>query len=581
MEKEKESLEILRHSASHLLAHAVLSLYPETKIGVGPAIENGFYYDFEREESFTPEDLEKIEKKMKELSERNLRIEQFFLPKKEAMEFFRKQRQDLKVELVEEKGEEIVSLYRQGDFVDFCLGPHMPSTGAIQHFKLLSVAGAYWKGDERERKLQRIYGTAFFTKDELEDYLKGLEEAKKRDHRRLGPELDLFSIQDSIGAGLIMWHPKGAVIRKIIEDYWKEEHLNNGYELLYTPHIARIELWKMSGHLDFYRENMYPSMELENQTFQLKPMNCPFHIQVYKTKLRSYRDLPIRWAELGTVYRFERSGVLHGLLRVRGFTQDDAHLFVTPEQLEEELERLVNFTLSILRTFGFEEYEIYLSTRPEKFVGEVSDWDASTISLENALKKTNLPYRVDPGMGAFYGPKIDINIKDSIGRLWQCSTIQVDFNLPKRFEINFVGEDGKYHKAIMIHRAIFGSLERFFGILIEHYEGNFPLWLSPVQVAVIPVSEKFSPYSLKVAEIAKKEGIRVEIIDTAEKIGYRIRKAETEKIPVMFIVGEREEKEGRVSVRVHRKGDLGSFNLKNVLEKLKESIKKRYMEINL
>ncbi len=581
MEKEKENLEILRHSASHLLAHAVLSLYPGTKIGVGPAIENGFYYDFEREESFTPEDLEKIEKKMRELSERNLKIEQFFLQKEEAMEFFRKQGQDLKVELVEEKGDEVVSLYRQGDFVDFCLGPHMPSTGAIQHFKLLSVAGAYWKGDERGRKLQRIYGTAFFTKDELENYLKGLEEAKKRDHRRLGLELDLFSIQDSIGAGLIMWHPKGALIRKIIEDYWKEEHLKNGYELLYTPHIARIELWKMSGHLDFYRENMYPSMELENQTFQLKPMNCPFHIQVYKTKLRSYRDLPIRWAELGTVYRFERSGVLHGLLRVRGFTQDDAHLFVTPDQLEEELERLVDFTLKILKTFGFEEYEIYLSTRPEKFVGEVSDWDASTTSLENALKKTNLPYRVDPGMGAFYGPKIDINIKDSIGRLWQCSTIQVDFNLPKRFEINFVGEDGKYHKAIMIHRAIFGSLERFFGILIEHYEGNFPLWLSPVQVAVIPVSEKFSSYSLKVAEIAKKEGIRVEIIDTAEKIGYRIRKAETEKIPVMFIVGEREEKEGRVSVRVHKKGDLGSFDLKNVLEKLKESIKNRYIEINL
>lgn len=580
MEKEKESLETLRHSASHLLAHAVLTLYPGTKIGIGPAIENGFYYDFERKEPFTPEDLEKIERKMRELSKQNLKIEHFFLPKKEAIAFFRENNQDLKVELIEEKGDENVSLYRQGDFVDFCLGPHMPSTGYVKFFKLLSIAGAYWKGDEKGRKLQRIYGTAFFTEEEIENYLKQIEEAKKRDHRKLGPELDLFSIQDTIGAGLILWHPRGAMVRKIIEDYWKEEHLKNGYELIYTPHIAKLELWRTSGHLDFYSENMYPPMELENQTFQLKPMNCPFHIQVYKSRLRSYRELPIRWAELGTVYRFERSGVLHGLLRVRGFTQDDAHLFVAPSQLEEELERLVDFTLHILRTFGFEEYEIYLSTRPEKFVGEIEDWDASTLALENALKKTRLPYRVDPGMGAFYGPKIDINIKDSLGRLWQCSTIQVDFNLPKRFEIEYMGEDGKAHKAIMIHRAIFGSLERFFGILIEHYEGNFPLWLAPVHVGLIPVSEKFTSYIRKIAENLTREAIRYQIFDSAEKIGYRIRKAELEKIPVMLIAGEREEKEEKVALRLHGRGDMGSFELKKVIDVIRQNIKNRNIKIS-
>lgn len=580
MEKERESLETLRHSASHLLAHAVLTLYPGTKIGIGPAIENGFYYDFERKEPFTPEDLEKIERKMRELSKQNLKIEHFFLPKKEAIAFFRENNQDLKVELIEEKGDENVSLYRQGDFVDFCLGPHMPSTGYVKFFKLLSIAGAYWKGDEKGRKLQRIYGTAFFTEEEIENYLKQIEEAKKRDHRKLGPELDLFSIQDTIGAGLILWHPRGAMVRKIIEDYWKEEHLKNGYELIYTPHIAKLELWRTSGHLDFYSENMYPPMELENQTFQLKPMNCPFHIQVYKSRLRSYRELPIRWAELGTVYRFERSGVLHGLLRVRGFTQDDAHLFVTPSQLEEELERLVDFTLHILRTFGFEEYEIYLSTRPEKFVGEIEDWDASTLALENALKKTRLPYRVDPGMGAFYGPKIDINIKDSLGRLWQCSTIQVDFNLPKRFEIEYMGEDGKAHKAIMIHRAIFGSLERFFGILIEHYEGNFPLWLAPVHVGLIPVSEKFTSYIRKIAENLTREAIRYQIFDSAEKIGYRIRKAELEKIPVMLIAGEREEKKEKVALRLHGRGDMGSFELKKVIDVIRQNIKNRNIKIS-
>lgn len=580
MEKEKESLETLRHSASHLLAHAVLTLYPETKIGIGPAVENGFYYDFEREEPFTPADLERIEEKMRELSRQDLKIEQFFLPKEEAIAFFRKNNQNLKVELIEEKGDENVSLYRQGDFVDFCLGPHMPSTGHVKFFKLLSIAGAYWKGDEKGRRLQRIYGTAFFTKEELDNYLKQIEEAKKRDHRKLGPELDLFSIQDTIGAGLILWHPKGALVRKMIEDYWKEEHLKNGYELLYTPHIARLELWRTSGHLDFYKENMYPPMELENQTFQLKPMNCPFHIQVYKSRLRSYRELPIRWAELGTVYRFERSGVLHGLLRVRGFTQDDAHIFVTPSQLEEELERLVDFTLYILRTFGFEEYDVYLSTRPEKFVGEVEDWDASTSALENALKKTKLPYRVDPGMGAFYGPKIDINIKDSLGRLWQCSTIQVDFNLPKRFEIEYIGEDGRAHKAIMIHRAIFGSLERFFGILIEHYEGNFPLWLAPVHVGLIPVSEKFKSYVHKIAENLRREAIRYQMFDSAEKIGYRIRKAELEKIPVMLIAGEKEEKEGKVALRLHGRGDVGSFELEKVIEIIKQNIKNRNIKIS-
>jgi len=467
-----EGLDILRHSTSHLMAQAVRELYPDVKITIGPAIEDGFYYDFDYSRPFTQDDLTKIENKMKEIIKNDIPIIRMELPREDAIRLFDSMGETYKVEIIREITEEPVSLYKQGDFIDLCRGPHLPSTGKIRSFKLLNTAGAYWRGNEKNKMLHRIYGTAFPTQDDLDAYLIRLEEIKKRDHRKLGKELDLFSIQDEIGAGLILWHPKGAIIRKVIEDFWREEHLRHEYKLLYTPHVAKLDLWKTSGHTEFYQGNMYSPIDVEGQDFQLKPMNCPFHISIYKTKMHSYRDLPIRWAELGTVYRYERSGVLHGLLRVRGFTQDDAHIFCRPDQLEGEISSILDFTVDILSIFGFDKYDIYLSTRPDKFVGSIENWERATSALGNALKQKGLSYQIDPGEGVFYGPKIDIKIKDVLDRAWQCTTIQVDFNLPERFSITYAGEDGLQHQPIMIHRALMGSLERFFGILIEHYAGT-------------------------------------------------------------------------------------------------------------
>ncbi len=574
-----DALPVLRHSASHLLAQAVLQLYPEAKIGVGPAIENGFYYDFYREEPFTPEDLEKIEKRMEELALQNLEIRREIWPRERAIRYFQERGQKFKLELIEEKTRGDVSVYIQGDFVDLCRGPHVPSTGYIKHFKLLSVSAAYWKGDENRESMQRIYGTAFFTEEELKNYLKFLEEAKKRDHRRLGKELELYLVSEEIGPGLILWLPKGSMVRNIIETYWKQEHIRRGYQLVYTPHIADIGLWKTSGHLEFYRENMFPPMVKDNIQYQLKPMNCPFHIIMFKSKLRSYRDLPVRWAELGTVYRYERSGVLHGLLRVRGFTQDDAHIFCTPEQMEEEILSTLFFAKDMLSAFGFEDYEIYLSTRPEKFVGTPEMWDKAEEALQKALVRSGLPYEIDPGEGVFYGPKIDIKIKDVLGRTWQCSTIQVDFNLPQRFGLYYVGEDGAHHTPIMIHRALLGSIERFFGVLIEHYAGAFPLWLAPIQVRILPITDRNHGYAERVLEVLKNNGLRAEADLRSEKLGYKIRDGQIQKIPYLLIVGDREERENRVALRVRGKGDLGAVSLEEFLSRALEKIKNKSTEL--
>ena len=570
-----EGLDILRHSTSHLMAQAVRELYPDVKITIGPAIEDGFYYDFDYSRPFTQDDLTKIENKMKEIIKNDIPIIRMELPREDAIRLFDSMGETYKVEIIREITEEPVSLYKQGDFIDLCRGPHLPSTGKIRSFKLLNTAGAYWRGNEKNKMLHRIYGTAFPTQDDLDAYLIRLEEIKKRDHRKLGKELDLFSIQDEIGAGLILWHPKGAIIRKVIEDFWREEHLRHEYKLLYTPHVAKLDLWKTSGHTEFYQGNMYSPIDVEGQDFQLKPMNCPFHISIYKTKMHSYRDLPIRWAELGTVYRYERSGVLHGLLRVRGFTQDDAHIFCRPDQLEGEISSILDFTVDILSIFGFDKYDIYLSTRPDKFVGSIENWERATSALGNALKQKGLSYQIDPGEGVFYGPKIDIKIKDVLDRAWQCTTIQVDFNLPERFSITYAGEDGLQHQPIMIHRALMGSLERFFGILIEHYAGAFPLWLSPVQVKVLPITEKQTMYAEEVVSLLRNEGLRAELDSRNEKIGYKIREAQMEKVPFMFIIGGKEEESRSVSVRLRKEGDTGTMPLASALARIKEALTKR------
>lgn len=570
-----EGLEILRHSTSHLMAQAVKELYPEVKITIGPAIEEGFYYDFDTERPFTNEELVKIEERMTAIVKRDTAIERLELSKEDAVKLFDGMKENYKVEIIKDLPEGTVSLYRQGDFIDLCRGPHIPSTGYVRSFKLLHTAGAYWRGDEKNRMLQRIYGTAFPTQEALDNYLIKLEEIKKRDHRKLGRELDLFSIQDEIGAGLILWHPKGALVRKLIEDFWKDEHLSNGYQLLYTPHVAKLDLWNTSGHTDFYRANMYAPIDIEGQEFQLKPMNCPFHITIYKTKMRSYRELPIRWAELGTVYRYERSGVLHGLLRVRGFTQDDAHIFCRPDQLEKEIESILDFTVFILGAYGFTNYDIYLSTRPEKYVGTLENWDKATTALSNALKAKGLEYQIDPGEGVFYGPKIDIKIKDVLDRAWQCSTVQVDFNLPERFDISYTGEDGLQYQPIMIHRALMGSLERFFGILVEHYAGAFPVWIAPVQVKILPITDKQNAYAEELISLLKKENIRAEIDARNEKIGFKIREAQMEKIPYMLVTGNREAEAGTVSLRHRRDGDKGALPITTALEMIKKDIADR------
>ncbi|MCS7164159.1 MAG: threonine--tRNA ligase [Thermodesulfovibrio sp.] len=568
----KEGLEILRHSVAHIMAHAVKDLFPDVKVTIGPAIEDGFYYDFDKDTPFTEEDLQKIEKRMHEI----IKLKQPFIRKEiskdEAIKLFEALGESYKVEILNEIKDEKVSIYEEGGFIDLCRGPHIPHTGMVKAFKLLSVAGAYWKGDERNKMLQRIYGTAFPTKEELQDYLNFLEEVKKRDHRRLGKQLRIFEISEEVGPGLIIWLPNGAIIRKTIEDFWKDEHLKAGYQLLYTPHIAKLDLWKKSGHLDFYRENMYSPMDIDEISYQLKPMNCPFHIQVYKSELRSYRDLPLRFAELGTVYRYERSGVLHGLLRVRGFTQDDAHIFCTEEQLEEEIQKVLDFTLFILSTFGFNLYDIYISTRPEKYVGSIENWERATSALKEALKKRDLPYQIDPGEGVFYGPKIDIKIKDALNRSWQCSTIQVDFNIPERFEITYRGKDGKEHRPIMIHRALMGSLERFIGILIEHYAGAFPLWLAPVQVEIMSISEKHVDYATKIYNQLRSNGFRVKLNIENEKIGYKIRQASMNKIPYMVIVGEKEVEKNAITVRKRDGKNLELIKIEEFIESLNDEI---------
>jgi len=578
--KDPDAIQVLRHSAAHLMAAAVLELFPDVKLGVGPPIEHGFFYEFLREQPFTPGDLERIEKKMRELAAQDIPNERKLLPKPEALELYRKWNQGFKCELVEEKAvEPMVSFYTTGKFIDFCLGPHIPSTGRIRAFKLMNVAGAYWKGQEGNPQMQRIYAACFYTQAELDDYLHRLEEAKRRDHRRLGLELDLFSIQEEAGPGLIFWHPKGGLVRKLMEDWLRDELLRRGYDLVYTPHLMRLDLWKTSGHTNYYRENMFGAVEVEKADYQLKPMNCPGHILIYKSRLRSYRELPARLAELGTVYRYERSGVLHGLLRVRGFTQDDAHIFCMPEQIESEIEACVDFAFAAMKTFGFDQYVVELSDwdakHPENYEGSPEDWHRATAALENTLRRVGVPFKRMEGEAAFYGPKIDVKLIDAIGRPWQLTTVQFDFNLPGRFGLEYVGEDGNRHRPLMVHRALWGSVERFFGILIEHYAGAFPVWLAPVQAEVLPVSEKFSEYAKKVTSELKAAGFRAHLDDRNEKLQAKIRDAQLQKIPYMLVVGGKEAEAGTVSVRHQSKGDLGPRPLAQFFSDLRQQVESR------
>lgn len=572
--EDQDGLNVLWHSTAHVMAHAVKQLYPEAKFGFGPAIENGFYYDIDVGETISVDDFAKIENKMAELIASNQPFIREELSKKDAKNLFAERDEPYKLEHIKELGDSM-SIYHENGFVDLCSGPHIPSTSFIKHFKLLSVSGAYWKGDEKRPMLQRIYGISYPKKNQLDEYLLKLEEAKKRDHRKLGRELDLFSIVDDVGSGLILWHPKGGLIRKLIEDFWRDEHLRAGYEIVYTPHIARLNLWEKSGHLDFFTENMFTPLDMDNVQYQLKPMNCPFHLSIYKSRGRSYRDLPIRWAELGTVYRYERSGVLHGLMRVRGFTQDDAHIFCRPDQLEQEIIRCIEFMTFILKSFGFEKYDVYLSTRPENYVGTIENWEKATDALKGALEKVHLDYVVDPGEGVFYGPKIDIKIKDVLDRSWQCSTIQVDFNEPDRFNLTYKGQDGAEHQPIMIHRALMGSLERFFGIMIEHYAGAFPVWLAPVQMMLLPITDSQHEYANKVRDLFQQNNIRVQLDDRNEKIGYKIREAELQKIPYMCVIGEKEVSEDTLSLRKHKDGDQGTFSIDDVVNLIRADIESK------
>jgi threonyl-tRNA synthetase len=561
------------------MAHAVKELFPKVKLAIGPSIEDGFYYDFDIDRPFTPEDLSAIEKKMKEIIKKNTPFVRKVLPRSEAIALFREQGEVYKVELLNEIADDEVSLYEEGGFVDLCRGPHIGTTGQVRAFKLLSIAGAYWRGDEKNKMLQRIYGTSFTRENDLKEYLDFLEEVKKRDHRKLGKDLDLFSTGDEIGAGLIVWHPNGALIRRTIEDFWLNEHYKAGYKILYTPHIAKLNLWKTSGHLDFYRENMYSPMEIEGVDYEIKPMNCPFHIHVFKNSLKSYKNLPVRYAELGTVYRYERSGVLHGLLRVRGFTQDDAHIFCRDDQIEDEILNVLDFTLFVLKTFGFLQYDVYLSTQPEKYVGTPENWERSTNALKRALEIKGLSYEVDPGEGVFYGPKIDIKVKDSLNRQWQCSTIQVDFNNPERFDMEFRGSDGKEHRPIMIHRALMGSLERFFGVLIEHYAGAFPVWLAPAQVIILTIAERHSEYARALSEQFLAEGIRTETDLENEKIGYKIRNATMLKVPYLVIIGDKEMTEKMVTVRKRSGENIGPFTPDEFIALVKEKVREKSQEL--
>lgn len=569
-------LDTLRHSCSHIMAQAVKSIWPETKLGIGPSIEDGFYYDFDKKEPFTEEDLAKIEKNMHEIIARNESFIREELSKEEALKLFKKLKEDYKVSLIQEIPEEKLSIYKTGDdFVDLCRGPHIKSTGEVKAFKLLSLAGAYWHGIETNPMLQRIYGTCFQTQKELDEYLKNLEEAKLRDHRKLGPQLEFFDIyHKQAGAGLVFYHPKGAILRKIIEDYEKTEHLKRGYQMVITPHIMEAGLWQTSGHYEYYRENMY-TLKVDDKEFVLKPMNCPGHILIYKSKGRSYRDLPIRFFELGTVYRYEKAGVLHGLLRVRGFTQDDAHIFCLPEQLKSEIKAIIDFVFDTMKVFGFQDVGIELSTRPVKYIGTDQDWQRATDALEESLKEKGLPYEIIAGEGAFYGPKIDIKLKDALKRKWQCATIQCDFALPKRFGLSYIDSDGKEKQPIMLHRVLLGSLERFIGALIEHYKGALPLWLSPTQVSVIPIKDSCAEYGIKVKQALEANLIRTEIDSRNETLDKRIRQAELEKIPYVLVVGEREAKQETVSVRKRGKGDMGAMPIGEFIKNIKEEIENK------
>jgi threonyl-tRNA synthetase len=577
-DKDPEALEVYRHSSAHLLAAAVLELFPETKLGHGPATESGFFYDFYRPTPFTPDDLEKIEKKMQELAQQNIPYAREFLPREQGLEEFKKEGDFMKCHFIEQftKPDEKISIYRTGKFTDFCRGPHIPSTGKIKAFKLLNIAGAYWLGDEKNPQLQRIYGTAFFSKKDLEDHLHRIEEAKKRDHRLIGQQLDLFSIQELAGPGLIFWHPKGGIIRKEMEDWMRAEYLKRGYSLVYTPHVARRQLWQTSGHEGYYAENMFDIMELDDAEYRLKPMNCPFHILIYKDSLKSYRDLPVRLGELGTVYRYERSGVMHGLLRVRGFTQDDAHIFCKPDQIEAEIEACLDFALDVLKDFGFDKFLTELSTwNPDdrkNFVGSEDQWNMATRSLENVLKKRNIEHKTIPGEAAFYGPKIDIKLVDAIGRLWQLSTVQFDFNLPQRFALEYVAEDGSRKQPLMVHRALYGSVERFFGVLIEHYAGAFPVWLSPVQAVMIPIAERHIEYAQKVAAQLREGGVRVEVDGRNEKMNAKIREHAMQKVPFLLVVGDKEAEAGRVNVRTRGKEKTEDIPTPEFVEKIKKII---------
>ena len=564
----------MRHSAAHVMADAVFHLFPEAKIGIGPSTDEGFYYDFEVSRPFTPDDLERIEELMRETISKEFPFRKAVMSREEARDLFSDQ--VYKLEIIDGiPPDEPLSTYSHGDFVDLCQGPHVESTMEIPAFKLLSVAGAYWRGDENRPMLQRIYGTAFESSSALADYLKLLEEAEKRDHRRLGRQLDLFSVHEDVGSGLILWHPKGGRVRAIIEDYWQKLHYRRGYDVVYSPHLGRSRLWQTSGHLDFYSESMYAPIDVDGQEYYMKPMNCPFHVMIYRSALRSYRELPFRYAELGTVYRYERSGVLHGLMRVRGFTQDDAHIFCRPDQVEDEVLGVLDLTFELLDTFGFTDYAVSLSTRPEKFVGEVETWEHSTRSLARALEARGLDYQLDEGGGAFYGPKIDLKIKDALGRSWQCTTVQFDFNLPERFDLNFQGADGRQHRPYMVHRAIMGSMERFLGVLLEHHAGAFPLWLAPVQAVIIPIADRHSEYALQVRDLLIEQGFRVEVDSRRERMNLKIRGAQLQKVPYMLVVGDEEMGQGTVSVRLRTEENLGPTALPSLLEMMKQESGRR------
>jgi threonyl-tRNA synthetase len=577
-DRDPEALEVYRHSSAHLLAAAVVELFPETKLGHGPPTDTGFFYDFYRPTPFTPDDLQKIEKKMQELVQQDIPYAREFLPRNEGLAKFKGEGDFMKTHFIEQftKPDEKISIYKTGKFLDFCRGPHIPSTGKIKAFKLLNIAGAYWLGDEKNPQLQRIYGTSFFSKKDLDDFLNKQEEAKKRDHRVLGQQLDLFSIQELAGPGLIFWHPKGGIIRKEMEDWMRAEYLKRGYSLVYTPHVARRQLWQTSGHEGYYAQNMFDVMELDDAEYRMKPMNCPFHILIYKDSLKSYRDLPVRLGELGTVYRYERSGVMHGLLRVRGFTQDDAHIFCTPEQIEKEIADCVEFARDVLKDFGFDKFETELSTwNPadrRNFVGSDEQWNGATHSLEKVLKELKIEYKVIPGEAAFYGPKIDIKLVDAIGRLWQLSTVQFDFNLPQRFGLEYVAEDGSRKQPVMVHRALYGSVERFFGVLIEHYAGAFPVWLSPVQAVMIPISERHAEYANKVASQLKDVGVRVHVDARNEKMNAKIREHAMQKVPFLLVVGDKEAEAGKVNVRTRGKEKTEDMPATEFVEKIRKLI---------